>query len=123
MATMNTIRNVFEHDAAERLDVLGTPQSCIRDLGRALSELIRHEANEIFAHADVDIMGAPGECHTLVAQGEERRCEEAIARAEAIAGAPYREVCRQAAERGLCAPNSPRWMEAVGRYYARTFPF
>jgi hypothetical protein len=85
----------------------------IRNLGQALSVVIAQEAAEADAHADVDAFGAPSECHSLVNKHMLRRRLNAIVEAQRIAGAPWAEITRQAAERG-CAVYGPIWNRTVG---------
>lgn len=72
----------------------------IRNLGKAVGIIMRAEVSEQISHADLAAFHAPGECHTLIAKGEDKRMEDAIRKAEAVAGAPYKEIMRQAKERG-----------------------
>ena len=59
-----------------------TPQQ----LGRAFTIICMQRAKEIVAHADVSAWGAPSECHTLVAQGEEERYQAACREAQKVSG-------------------------------------
>lgn len=95
----------------------------IRNLGHALTILARAEAAEHFMHADVAIMGAPGECHALVARGEARRRRIARKHAEAVACAPLRVIKRVSARRGKLVIGGDRWHGFVSRIYNNRYPF
>lgn len=91
----------------------------IRRLGAALSVVAKAEVSEISMHEDVSAHYAPSECHDDVSRGEERRMEEATAKAEQIAGAPWGEIVQQAKERGLDVNYYHHWERLIGRMYAR----
>ncbi len=94
-------------------------------LSLALSILARAEAAERFMHANVGAFGAPSECHSLVSRGEEARWAKAVAKAEAVAGAPFRTIKAEALVRGgmtICS-GDPRWQRFVDRVYTRNYPF
>lgn len=96
----------------------------IRNLGRALTILADQEAREHAMHEDVDAFYAPSECHGLVARGEEKRQRQARRHAEAVAGAPLREIRRQARARGGgCYGGGPRWDNLLGRLIDRRSPY
>lgn len=94
-------------------------------LGEALSVLAIQEAHEIISHEDVDAMGAPSECHDLVARREPERAEKACQGAEKVAGITFAEITRQAQSRGGFVPSSahPRWQVIVSRAYVKRSPF
>lgn len=94
----------------------------IRNLGAALTVLVRAQASEIFMHHDVDAFGAPSECHDLVSRGAADRQRLARRHAESVARAPMRVILRQAQQRG-CQVNGPRWQSFLGRVYQRNYPF
>lgn len=85
----------------------------IQNLGRVLTILAKAEATEHDYHADVDAFDAPGECHSLVAKGAEKRARRARRHAEAVAGRPFRIIAREAKKRG-CPIGSPTWDRLVG---------
>jgi RecB family endonuclease NucS len=97
----------------------------IQNLGKAITILAKNEALEHILHADVDIMGAPGECHGLVSNGEEKRLSAAIAEAEQIAGASLRAIEEAAKQRGGVdiMSGDPAWQRLVGRIYEKHWPF
>lgn len=88
----------------------------IRNLGAALSILVRASAAEEFAHYDVDAFGAPSECHDLVARGEAQRLRRARKHAEAVARRPLRVILREASRRGC---DLARLASVSGRIVAR----
>lgn len=91
-------------------------------LGQALGFLMRAECNEAFTHNDVDVMGAPSECHALVAKGESRRRRRARQRAEAVSGRRERLLWKEARKR--IGQNADKVLErAMDRIYANHFPF
>jgi len=86
----------------------------IRNLGKALSILAKHEAEEIMAHADVDLWGAPSECHDLVAKGEEQRARQARRHAESVARRPFRIIMYEACKRGMLQSH---WYRLIDCHY------
>lgn len=92
----------------------------IQQLGKALSILIMADVCEVSYHADVSAWGAPSECHDDVRRGEARRYRRARKHAEAVARAPYREILRQARQRGsFNMGGGPQYDRAFGVVYAR----
>ena len=94
----------------------------ITNLGAVLTALARAEADEHFMHADVDVYGAPSECHCDVSRGEVERKRMARRLAVSIAGRRMGEIKRQAKARGMPI-GSPAWDRFVGRVYDATYPY
>ena len=90
----------------------------IRNLGQVLSVLVAHEASEILPHEDVDVWGAPSECHVLVEEQMARRRAEAFRKMEEMAGVPFRQIRKEAEERGFLL-YGPMMNLAVDRALAR----
>lgn len=100
-------------------------QPTISNLGAVLSVLAMAEVNEEIMHADVSAWGAPSECHADVSRGEDVRMAEAVAQAEAMAGAPLETILADARERGgvRALTQAPEWQDVLGRLYHRYCPF
>ena len=75
------------------------------ELGKAIGILVRAIEREEMLHEDIDAWGAPGECHGVVARGEDRRMRQARKHAEAVAGMPLRVIRRKA--RKLMGSDAP----------------
>ena len=89
-----------------------------RELGRAIGIYCKALAAELFAHDDVDIMGAPGECHAIVARGEAKRLRQARRIAKSVSGLSRRAFN---AEWGRLSTRVRDKM--IERMYIAKFPF
>ena len=69
-----------------------------RQLGRAFSVLAQQEAQEQLDHLDVEIFGAPSECHALVDKGKHlrrRRARRVAHSVSSLTNYQFRKALRQ----------------------------
>jgi len=58
----------------------------MRNMGKAIGIIVAAQVREDLLHDDVNMMGAPSECHDVVTKGEDQRARRAHRHAKSVSG-------------------------------------